>query len=101
LEAGTDGTAGVGEGVSEVVGDAAGGTADTAAGGAVVGTTENTEAGDDGMEPGLAIANAETGSVWTGLADDGWLAADPVAGIRPAWVLDSVRLLVRNTSVMF
>jgi len=84
--------------ISDAMGDATEGTADVAAAGAVVGTTVNDEAGDGGMKPGPA--SAVTGSVWTDLGDDGWASGALGAGNRPAWVLASVRLLVRSASVM-
>ncbi len=97
LESGTDGAAGVGGVGSNAVGDAAEGTAEVAAAGAAVGTTVKDEA-EDGVEPGPAIV--VTDSVWTGWGDDGWPTDEPGVEDRPVWVPASVRLLVRNASVM-
>ncbi len=97
LESGTDDAAGVGGVGSNAVGGAAEGTAEVAAAGAAVGTTVKDEA-EDGVEPGPAIV--VTDSVWTGLGDDGWLTDEPGVEDRPVWVPASVRLLVRNASVM-
>jgi len=96
LESGTDGAAGVGGVGSNAVGDAAEGTAKVAAAGAAVGTTVKDEA-EDGVEPGPAIV---VGSAWAVLGGAGWPTEEPGVGDRPAWVPASVRLLVRNASVM-
>jgi len=98
LESETDDAVGADELGSNTVGDAAEGTTDVVAVGAVVGTTVNDEAEDGCMEPGPAIV--VTGSVWTDLGADGWPTDKSGAGNRPAWVPASVRLLVRNASVM-